>query len=297
MGLMLMLPPFPLSDVDADMVVFSAIVRFSVSMLIVPASPLPVVSTVILPSPVMLMFSGANMLMSPPSPMEVVRADMKPFSLKVILRLGSNPPLIPLLGGVRGGFPSLPEGVRGGFPSLYGLILRVPAGLSPAVSANIPNLPEMNSSLALMVIFPPASVLVAFSLAVALIWAFSPMVSFSVVISISPAFPALLVSVVRLVPFSRVKSLVLMLIWPALPLSSVEADMATPSDILKFSVWMSIIPALPVPDVSTAMKPWPDMSMFSGAVMNMLPPLPVEEVEAEMKPSLLKLMSRSWLFL
>ncbi len=113
----------------------------------------------------------------------------------------------------------------------------------------------------------------------------------------SPAFPALLVSVVRLVPFSRVKFVVLMLIWPAFPLSSVEADMATPSDILRLSVWMSIIPALPVPDVSTAMKPSPEMSMVSGAEMNMLPPLPVEEVEAEMKPSLLKVMSRSGLFL
>ncbi len=55
---------------------------------------------------------------------------------------------------------------------------------------------------------------------------------------------------------------------------------------------MSIIPALPSPDVSTAMKPSPEMSILSGAEMNMLPPLPVEEVEAEMKPSLLKLMSR-----
>ena len=76
-----------------------------------------------------------------------------------------------------------------------------------------------------------------------------------------------------------------------------EAVIATPSDILRFSVWMPIIPALPVPDVSTAMKPSPDMSMFSGALMNILPPLPVEEVEAEMKPSLLKVMSRSELFL
>ncbi len=137
-----MVPPSPLSDVDADMVVFSAIVRFSVSILMVPASPLPVLSTEIKPSPEISMFSGALMLMLPPLPMDVVRADIKPCSVKVMLRLGSV---------------------------LYGWSLRVPAGLSPAVSANTPSLPEMNSSLALMVIFPPASVLVAFSLAVALI--------------------------------------------------------------------------------------------------------------------------------
>ena len=82
------------------------------------------------------MFSGALILMLPPSPIEVVRADMKPFSVKVILRLGSF---------------------------LYGLRVRVPAGLSPAVSANIPNPPEISSWLLLMLILPPPSVLVAFS--------------------------------------------------------------------------------------------------------------------------------------
>jgi hypothetical protein len=57
--LILMLPPFPLSDVDADIFTFSAIVRFSVSMLMMPAFPLPLVSTVMLPSPLIFMFSGA----------------------------------------------------------------------------------------------------------------------------------------------------------------------------------------------------------------------------------------------
>ena len=56
----MILPPSPLSDVDADIVVFSAIVRFSVWMSIVPALPLPVVSTEIFPSPEMLIFSGAD---------------------------------------------------------------------------------------------------------------------------------------------------------------------------------------------------------------------------------------------
>ena len=85
-----MIPPFPLLDVDADMVVFSDMVRFLVSMLIVPAFPVPVVSTVILPSPAIFMFSGAKRLMLPPSPLASVRADIKPLSVKVILRSGSN---------------------------------------------------------------------------------------------------------------------------------------------------------------------------------------------------------------
>ena len=89
--LILISPPFPLSDVDADIFVFSAIVRFSVSMLIMPASPLPSLSTVIRPSPspVIFMFSGANILMSPPFPRDLVLAEMKPWSVKVILMFGS----------------------------------------------------------------------------------------------------------------------------------------------------------------------------------------------------------------
>ena len=85
-----MLPPSPLSDVAADIVVLSAIVRFSVWMLMMPAFPAPSVSTVILPSPEIFISSGANILMLPPSPVERVRADMKPFSVKVIFRFGSN---------------------------------------------------------------------------------------------------------------------------------------------------------------------------------------------------------------
>lgn len=208
--------------------------------------------------------------MLPLLPMEVLRAEMKPFFLNSIFRLGLF---------------------------LYGLRVRVPAGLSPAVSANIPSSPDMSRSLALMVMLPPASLLVAPSSAVALIWAFCPIVSFLVFISMFPASPALFVSVVRLVPFSRVKSMVLILIWPALPWSSVEAFILTPLDIVRLLVLISIIPALPVPDVSLAMKPWPVMLIFSGAFMNMLPPLPVEEVEAEMKPSFSNFIFRLGLFL
>ena len=169
---------------------------------------------------------------------------MKPFSVKVILRLGSV---------------------------LYGLRVRVPAGLSPAVSANIPSLPEISSWLLLMVMLPPASLLVAPTLAVALSWAFSPIFSVSELMLISPAFPALLVSVVRLVPFSRVKSVVLILIWPALPLSSVEAFMATPFEILRLFVSMSMMPAFPAPFVSTEIFPSPFISIVFEALISYFP--------------------------
>ena len=83
-----MLPPSPLLDVDADMVMSSAIVRFLVLTWSWPALPVPSVSTVILPFPVMFMVFGANKLMLPPLPLDVVRADMKPLLLKLIFRSG-----------------------------------------------------------------------------------------------------------------------------------------------------------------------------------------------------------------
>ena len=112
----------------------------------------------------------------------------------------------------------------------------MPAGDSPSVWANIPSSPEMLRVLLKMLIFPPVSVLVAPSSAVALIEAFSPMVTVGELIVMSPAFPALLVSVVKLVPFSRVKSVVSILICPAFPAPVVEAFIDTPSDILRLSV-------------------------------------------------------------
>ena len=148
-------------------------------IVISPAWPTSVVSTEIFPSPVICIFSGALISIFPPLPVDVVRAEMKPFSVNSIFRLGLF---------------------------LYGFRVRVPAGLSPAVSANIPSFPDMSRSLALMVMLPPASWLLAPSSAVALIWAFCPIVSFLVFISMFPASPALLVSVVRLVPFSRAVS-------------------------------------------------------------------------------------------
>ena len=73
---------------EADIATLSDRVRFWVSILIAPALPCSVVSTDILPSPLMLMFSGANMLMLPPLPVEFVEAEMKPSLLKVISRFG-----------------------------------------------------------------------------------------------------------------------------------------------------------------------------------------------------------------
>ena len=57
-------------------------------MLILPASPVPVVSTEILPSPVMSMVSRALILIFPPLPMEVVRAEIKPWLLKLMSKSG-----------------------------------------------------------------------------------------------------------------------------------------------------------------------------------------------------------------
>ena len=176
----------------------------------------------------------------------------------------------------------------------------MPAGASPWVSANIPSSPEILRVLLNILIFPPVSVLMAFSRAVALIWAFSPMVTSGELISMFPAAPVLLVSVVILVPVSRLKLLVSILIAPAFPSPVVEAEMDMPSAIVRFWVSISIMPALPMLFVVTLISPsmmsvvsgLPVMFMVSGALINMLPPLPVELVEAEIKPWLLKLMSR-----
>ena len=58
------------------------------SILMAPALPMSVVSTEILPSPLILMLSGANMLMLPPLPVEEVEAEMKPLLVKVMSRFG-----------------------------------------------------------------------------------------------------------------------------------------------------------------------------------------------------------------
>ena len=83
-----MLPAFPVPVVEVVMITPSATVRFWVLRLMLPACPLPEVSAVIEPNPRISMVSGAVMVMLPPSPILVVRAEMKPFSEKLMLRLG-----------------------------------------------------------------------------------------------------------------------------------------------------------------------------------------------------------------
>ena len=55
----------------------------------VPASPLPVVSTEIFPSPEISIFSGARIFMLPPFPVDEVEAEMNPSFLKVMSSFGS----------------------------------------------------------------------------------------------------------------------------------------------------------------------------------------------------------------
>ena len=54
------------------------------SILMVPASPAPVVSTEIFPSPVISIVFGAMMDILPPLPVDLVEAEMKPLLLKLM---------------------------------------------------------------------------------------------------------------------------------------------------------------------------------------------------------------------
>ena len=81
----------------------------------------------------------------------------------------------------------------------------MPASAKPAVSANIPRVPEMLRVLANMSMLPPPSLLVESAVTVALIWASWPMSMVLAWISIWPGAPAPLVSVVRLVLWLRLR--------------------------------------------------------------------------------------------
>ena len=175
--------------------------------------------------------------------------------------------------------------------------MRVPAGASPLVSANIPSSPEISSWLLLIVMFPAVSVLVAFDFAVALILASSPIVTVWELIVMSPALPLLSVSVVRLVRALRSNLLVWILILPASPAPVVEAVIFIPSVVVRFSVSILIVPASPAPVVPTEIFPSPVISIVSEALISIFPPLPVDVVLAEIKPLLVKLMSRSGVLL
>ena len=58
------------------------------SILIVPASPAPDVSTEIFPSPVISIVSEALISIFPPLPVDVVLAEIKPWLLKLMSRSG-----------------------------------------------------------------------------------------------------------------------------------------------------------------------------------------------------------------
>ena len=58
------------------------------SILIVPASPPPDVSTEIFPSPVISIVSEALISIFPPLPVDVVLAEIKPLLLKLMSRSG-----------------------------------------------------------------------------------------------------------------------------------------------------------------------------------------------------------------
>ncbi len=102
-------------------------------------------------------------------------------------------------------------------------MVRVPASANPAVSANIPRVPEMLRVLADISMLPPPSVLVDSAVTVALIWAFTPMSMVLALMLILPGAPSALVSVVMLVFWSRFRVPASISMLPALPLPWVSA--------------------------------------------------------------------------
>lgn len=101
--------------------------------------------------------------------------------------------------------------------------MRIPALALASVSANIPSLPVILSSLVLMVMWPPSPVLVEPINTVALIWASCPMSRVWASMVMEPGLPAPVVSVIRLVFWSRLRLLAWMLMVPAFPVASVLA--------------------------------------------------------------------------
>ena len=133
----------------------------------------------------------------------------------------------------------------------------------------------------------PAVGLVEVSVAVALSWAFSPMVNRGVLMLISPAIPASLVSTINLVSLFRIiLSGAFTVIFPAFPPPWVKASILAPSEIVKFGVSMTIFPAFPVvrvnakippislSKISTSVKTVPDKDTSSEAIISMFPAFP-----------------------
>ena len=114
----------------------------------------------------------------------------------------------------------------------------------------MPSFPVKSRLEALTIIEPPPSVLVEFSVAVALSSASLPMVRFGVVMVISPGLPPLLVSTVSLLlSFRRTALGALTVIVPPFPVASVKAEMEAPWSMVSWGVSISMLPAFPAPAV------------------------------------------------
>lgn len=118
-----------------------------------------------------------------------------------------------------------------------------------SVSANIPSFPEMLRVSVLIVMLPPSPLLVEPITTVAVIWESSPMSTVLASMVMSPEFPAPVVSVMRLVLWSRLRVLAWMFMVPALPAFSLVSVLAWSLLLLvsrmSCSVSKVMLPALP----------------------------------------------------
>ena len=312
----------PKLDVDADKVMPSLRLISLLSIKILPASPLPAVSTRIIPSPERLIVLGANKFIFPASPLPEVEALILTPSLRLIW-LSALIKILPALPLLLVSTCRLPLPVRliislpviSISPALpppdveaeicpfskklickvrllsRGWIIILPASPSPNVSAKIPLSPKIVKLLVVNWILPAFPV--AFSVLLALNSAFSPIVIWLAVNWISPASSSPSVSTVKVVPLSiKISSPILRLILPASPSPLVKALIVTPS--LIFSCWelKLISPAFPVPKVSTLIVPLPCKLMVWGALILISPPSPALVVEAEICPSSKNVISK-----
>ena len=82
------LPALPVPEVEAEISVWLLTLICCAVMLILPASPEPIVSTAIFPCPLISIVSGAVRLISPPLPLAVVEAEIIAVSVNSISKLG-----------------------------------------------------------------------------------------------------------------------------------------------------------------------------------------------------------------
>ena len=143
---------------------------------------------------------------------------------------------------------------------------RIPAFLLASVSANIPSFPVTLSSFVLMVMLPPSPVLVEPVKTVVLALAPSPMSMVLAWMFMFPGLPALAVSVISLVFWSRMSLLAsIMVISPAFPVPSVLARILLLLVSSMFWLLSKVIwPALPWELVVLM------MSVFSSVMLPLL---------------------------